>query len=62
MRKMGKNIPPLINKKLSKKSQEKDDKIKRNLQTADQNYNYCRFQIYWNMLEWVNPRSKIVGK
>ena len=50
-------IPPLKKRKLSKKSQEKEDKIKRNLQMENQSWNACRFQIHWNELEWVNPRN-----
>ena len=36
--------------------------MKRNIQTADQNWNNWKFQMHWNMLEWVHPRSKIVRK
>ena len=40
-----------------KKAQEKEDKIKRNLQKANQDWNNWKFQIHWNKLEWVNTRS-----
>ena len=29
---------------------------------ANQNWNDWKFQIYWNKLEWVNPRSHIEQK
>ena len=61
-KKMGNNIPPLIKQKLSKKEQEKYDKFKRNLQTANWNWNAWNLHIRRNMLEWVNTRSKIVRK
>ena len=54
MKKIGKNIPPL-GKTLSKKSKEKYDKIKRNLQNANHNWNDWKFHIHCNILEWVNP-------
>ena len=57
---LSKKLPPLIKHKLSKKVQETDDKIKSNLQTTNHNWNGCRFQKHWNMLEWVNTRSKIL--
>ena len=59
---MSKNIPPLRKYKLSKKAQYKYDKIKRNLQADNRNWNYWKFQMHWNILEWVNPRIKIVIK
>ena len=51
MKEMGKNLPPLIKQELSKKLQDKDDKIKGNLQTDNQNWNSWKFQIHWNMLD-----------
>ena len=62
MKKRSKNLPLLREQKLSKKSQEKDDKIKRNLKTDNRNWNIWKFQIHWNMLEWVNTISKLVRK
>ena len=44
---------------MSKKSQEKDREIKKKLYTPDRNWNYCKFQLRWNKLEWVNTRGKI---
>ena len=57
MKKMNEKLPPLKKRKLSKKAEEKEDEIKRNLQTANQNWNEWKFQIHWNKLEWVNPRN-----
>ena len=37
-------------------------KLKKNIQTANQNGSDWKLQINWNMIEWVNPRSKIVRK
>ena len=44
-------------KKLSKKSQEEEDEINRKLHKANKVWNDGKFQIHWNKLEWVNPRS-----
>ena len=62
MKKMSKGLPPLKKKKPSKKSQEKDGKMKWKLHTANMNFNDWKFQLHWNKLEWVNPRSKIKRK
>ena len=53
-------LTPLRKQKLSKKPQEKNEKIKRNIQTANRNCNDWKFQIHWTILEWVNPIIKIV--
>ena len=60
--KMSKNLPPLRKQKLSKNAQEKDEKIKSNLQTDNWNWDGWEFYIYWKMLEWVKPGSKILRK
>ena len=59
MNKLNENIPFLKKINLRKKEQEKEDEIKRQLQTANQNWNDWRFQINWNKVEWVNPRNNI---
>ena len=46
MKKLNEKLPPLKKRKTRKKSQEREDKIKINLQTADQNLNYWKFQIH----------------
>ena len=53
--KLGQNLPPL--KKLSK-TKEEENKIKRRLTEANQEWCDWKFQIHWNKLEWVNPRSR----
>ena len=57
MNKLSENLPNLNINKLSKKSQEKEDEIRRNLQKANQYWNDCKIQIHWNKLGWVNPRN-----
>ena len=57
MEKVTKRIPPLRIQKLSKKAKNKYDKIKKKLYTANMNWNYWKFKLYRNKLEWVNPRS-----
>ena len=54
---LSQNLPPLKENKLSKKSQKEEDKIKRRLTETNEEWNYWKFQIHWNKLEWVNPRS-----
>ena len=56
--KMSKGIPPLRKQKRSKKSQEKDDEIKKKLYTANRNRNYWEFKLHSNKLEWVNQINK----
>ena len=57
MDKLGQKLPPLKKRKLSKKGQEEEDKIKRRLTEANQEWHDWKFQNHWNKLEWVNPRS-----
>ena len=56
---MTKGLPPLRKMKLSKKAQEKDEKIKWKLHTSNRNWNDWNFQLHCINLEWVNPRSKV---
>ena len=53
-----KGLPPLRRPKLSKIAQEKVDEIIKNIYEANRHWNDCKFQLHWNKLEWVNPRSK----
>ena len=62
MEKITKGLTPTRKQTLINKAQEKNDKIKRKLHTSNRNWNYCKFQLHWNKLEWVNLRSKIVRK
>ena len=57
MKKISKGIPPLKRSKLSKKAQDKEDAIKKKLYEASKWWNDWKFQLHWNKLEWVNPRS-----
>ena len=60
--KMNEKIPPIKKQKLSKKPQEKEDKININLQMGSKNWNDWKFYIYWNKFEWLHPRSCIERK
>ena len=62
MNKSNEKLSPLTKRKLSKKSQENEGEIKRNLHMANQNWNDWKIQIHWNKFEWVNPRSRIERK
>ena len=55
--KLGQKIPPLKKRKLSKKVQEEEDKIKRKITGENQEWRDWKFQIHWNKLEWMNPRN-----
>ena len=55
-------LPALNKLKPRKQAQDKENKIKINPQMVNQSWNDWRFQIYWNMLEWVNPRSHSESK
>ena len=48
--------------RLSKKYQKEEDEINRKLTEANQYWNYCKFQIHYNKIEWVNPRSRYKQK
>ena len=50
MEKITKGLPPLRRPKLSKKSQEKDDEIKK-VYEANSHRNDCKFQLHCNKLE-----------
>ena len=56
--KLVQKIPPLKKRKLNKKPQKEEDEIKRILTEDNQYWNDWKFQIQWNKLEWVNPRSR----
>ena len=50
-------LPPLKRKKLSKKAQEMHDLIKNKFFQSNMWWNNWKFQLHWNMLEWVDPKS-----
>ena len=49
--KLGQKLPPLNKIKLSKEPQQEEDKIKRILTEANQEWNDWKFQIQWNKLQ-----------
>ena len=57
MEKLVQKLPPLNKRKLSKKNKKEEGKIKRKLIEANQQWCDWKFQINWNKLEWVTPRS-----
>ena len=58
MDKLCQKLSQLWKIKLRKKFQKEEDKIKRRLTEANQEWDYCKFQIHWNELEWVNLGSR----
>ena len=56
--KLGQRLSPLLKRILCKKTQKEEDEIKRKLTEANKYWNDWKFQIHWNKLEWVNPRSR----
>ena len=57
LEKCAKVLPPLKRTKLSKKAQKRDDLIKKKHFQSNRWWNYWIFQLHWNMLEWVDPKS-----
>ena len=57
MEKYEKGLPPLKRTKLSKKAQERDDLIENKHFQSNRWWNDWKFQLHWNMLEWVDPKS-----
>ena len=55
--KLGQNLPPLKKRRLSTPPPKEEDQIKRKLTEDNQYRNDWKFQIHWNKLELVNPRS-----
>ena len=62
MDKLIQKLPPLNKSRLIKKFQEEEDEIKRNPHKANKACIDWKFQIHWNKLEWVNPKSRDEGK
>ena len=56
LKKCEKGIPPLKRTKLSKKAQERHDLILKKLYESNRWWNGCKFQLHWNMLEWVDTK------
>ena len=57
MEKCAKGLPPLKITKLSKKAQKRDNLIKNKKIQSNRWWNDWKFQLHWNMLEWVDPKS-----
>ena len=57
MEKSARGLPPLNIKKLSKKAQERQDVIQKKLYEANRWWDDWKFQLHWNSLEWVDPKS-----
>ena len=55
--KSARGLPPLKRTKLSKRAQERQDCIQKKLYEAYRWWNDWKFQLYWNKLEWVDPKS-----
>ena len=49
--------PPFKRTKLSKNAQESQYLIQKNLYEANSWWNDWKFQLRWNKLEWVDPKS-----
>ena len=58
MEKCQNGLPPLKRTKLGKKAKKRQDLIKKELFVSNMWCNDWKFQLHWNMLEWVNPKSK----
>ena len=56
MEKSARGLAPLKRTKLSKKAQERQDKIQKKLYEANMWWNYRKFQLHWNKLEWFDPK------
>ena len=54
--KCAKGLPPLKRTKLSKTAQERHDDIKNKLFQSNIWWNDWKFQLHWNMLEWVDSK------
>ena len=50
-------LPPLKRTKLSKKAQDRHDLITQKLYEYNRWWNDWKFQLHWNMLEWVDTKS-----
>ena len=57
MEKSARGIPPLMRTKLSKKTQERQEAIQNKLYEDNRWWNDWKFQLNWNKLEWVDPKS-----
>ena len=56
LKKIAKGLPPLKRTKINKKAQERHD-LKKKYDEYNMWWNDWKFQLHWNMLEWVDPKS-----
>ena len=57
MWKVAKGLTPLKRSKLRKKSQEKQDEIQIYIYISNKWRNDWMFQLHWNKIEWVDPKT-----
>ena len=57
LKKREKGLPPLKRTKLSKNAKKRDDLIKNKLFQSNRWWNDWKFQLHWNILEWVDTKS-----
>ena len=57
LKKSARVLPQLKRTKLSKKAQERQDYIQNKMYESNGWWNDWRFQLYWNKLEWFDPKS-----
>ena len=57
MEKSARGRPPFKRTKPSKKAQESQDVIQKKLYESNRWWDDWRFQLHWNKLEWVDPKS-----
>ena len=55
--KSARGLPPSKRTKPRKKAQERQDYIQKKLYESNGWWNDYIFQLYWNKLEWVDPKS-----
>ena len=55
--KSARGLPPFKRTKLSKNAQESQYLIQKKLYEANMWWNDWIFQLHWNKLEWVDPKS-----
>ena len=55
--KFKKGLTPLKRTKLTEKAQERNYLIQKKLFEYNRWWNDWKFQLHWNMLEWVDPKS-----
>ena len=57
LKKFARGLPPSKKEKISKKAQERQDVTQKKIYEANRWWNDWKFQLHWNKLEWVDPKS-----